>query len=117
MSNTIQMYDAQVDSIKIEDIATDSTNRSVLRQLMTNSAESTLPFLLIHNGMTTDTEDLDDNIADYVPEGSQILDGWVILLVEMIIYISYTLQLMVRALVMSLDHFSGELAAINQSKS
>ena len=65
--NTIQMYDAQADSIKIEDIAANYNNRVILRRIKRNSPEA----LWIQNHHDADGEDCED----YVPESANDM-GW-----------------------------------------
>ena len=80
--NTIQMYDAQAGSIKLEDIATDSNNRSVLSNVRSNY-EGDLNMGTYNGDSDGDyTEDLfirgevtDWNEVEYVPEGVKDM-GW-----------------------------------------
>ena len=71
-NNTIQMYDAQAHSIKIEDIATNNNNRIMLRRIRRNNAKD-------HNNETLyiidDHEDEGEDCIDYVPEGAKDM-GW-----------------------------------------
>jgi len=68
--NTIQMYDAQADSINIEDIATNDNNRLVLNRMKRNDPEDH-DKLFIHNQHDEDGEACED----YVPEGTNDM-GW-----------------------------------------
>ena len=68
------MYDAQADSIDVDDIATNSKNRIALRRLQINEA-SKYDSLFI--GSKHDYEDWDDEeVSEYFPEGVMIWDGW-----------------------------------------
>jgi len=60
---TTQMYDAQADSIKIEDITTDEENRIVLRHIMTSSNCADYRQVFIQNQHV-------EHLVDYVPEGA-----------------------------------------------
>ena len=67
--NTIQMYDAQADSINIEDIATNDNNRIILRRMKRNNPDDDA--LYIQNLHDQDGEACED----YVPEGAHDM-GW-----------------------------------------
>ena len=67
--NTIQMYDAQADSINIEDIATNDNNRIILRRMKRNNPDDDV--LYIQNLHDQDGEACED----YVPEGAHDM-GW-----------------------------------------
>ena len=68
--NTIQMYDAQADSINIEDIATNDNNRIILRRMKRNNSDDH-DSLFIQNLHDQDGEACED----YVPEGAHDM-GW-----------------------------------------
>ena len=62
---TPQMYDAQADSIKVEDIATNSNNRIVLERIRTNGKGASSNCLYIQNQY----DNLEgEECIDYVPE-------------------------------------------------
>jgi len=65
--NTIQMYDAQADSIKVEDIATNESNRDILRRIKRNcpSGGNILYIQNQHGGSR----------SGYIPEGVEDM-GW-----------------------------------------
>ena len=66
------MYDAQADTIDVDDIATNSNNRIVLRRLRRNDAnDENNDSLWIQNVHDKDGEDC----IDYVPEGTYDM-GW-----------------------------------------
>ena len=67
--NTIQMYDAQADSIRIEDIASNKNNRIMLERIKRNNAAG--EYLWIHYQHDDDGEEC----VDYVPEGANDM-GW-----------------------------------------
>ena len=70
--NTIQMYDAQADSIKIDDISSNNNNRIVLRRIKRNSLDDeNNQDLYIQSQHDDDGEDC----VDYVPEGAYDM-GW-----------------------------------------
>ena len=73
--NTIQMYDAQVGTIKIEDITTVDTNRSVLRRIQRNSDGDRKVNLYITSHVYDDEEGGDSITIDYIPEGAKDM-GW-----------------------------------------
>ena len=64
------MYDAQADTINVDDIATNSNNRIVLRRIKRNNEDDTNE-LWIQNEHDKDGEDC----VDYVPEGADDM-GW-----------------------------------------
>jgi len=64
------MYEAQADSIKVEDIATNDNNRIILRRMKRNNPEDH-DQLYIQNQHDQDGEDCED----YVPEGAHDM-GW-----------------------------------------
>jgi len=70
--NTIQMYDAQADTIDIDDIATNENNRFVLARIKRNNATD-------HNNETLyiqyQHDDDGEDCVDYVPEGAEDM-GW-----------------------------------------
>ena len=68
--NTIQMYDAQADSINIEDIATNDNNRIILRRMKRNNSDDH-DSLFIQNLHDQDGEACED----YVPECTHDM-GW-----------------------------------------
>jgi len=69
---TPQMYDAQADSIKVEDIATNSNNRIVLERIRTNGNGVSSNCLYIQNQY----DNLEgEECIDYVPEGAYDM-GW-----------------------------------------
>ena len=70
MNNTIQMYDAQAGSINVEDIATNSNNRLMLRRIKRNK-ETDIQDLYIQNHYDEEGE----RCVDYVPEGANDM-GW-----------------------------------------
>ena len=72
MNNTIQMYDAQADSIKIEDIVSNKNNRIVLDRIKRNSEDDDYnQELFLQNQHDEQGEDC----IDYVPEGAHDM-GW-----------------------------------------
>lgn len=72
MNNTIQMYDAQADSIKVKDIAANVNNRTMLERMRRNNANDcnneTLYIIDSH-------DDDGEECIDYVPEGAYDM-GW-----------------------------------------
>ena len=68
--NTAQMYDAQADSINIEDIASNENNRLMLNRMKRNDPEDN-DKLWIHSQHDENGEDCED----YVPEGTNDM-GW-----------------------------------------
>jgi len=70
--NTIQMYDAQADTIKIEDITTDDTNRVILHRIKRNSGDDDYNHVL---HIQNHHDDYDKHCIDYVPEGAKDM-GW-----------------------------------------
>ena len=77
--NTIQMYDAQADSINVEDIAKNDINRLVLMRIKRNTMEKYNDILYIQNHVDLDEdedgEEMDELCVDYVPEGANDM-GW-----------------------------------------
>jgi len=70
--NTIQMYDAQAGSIRVEDIATNDNNRIVLSRIKRNSAnDKNIEYLYIQN----EHDEHGEECVDYVPEGAYDM-GW-----------------------------------------
>ena len=67
--NTIQMYDAQASSIKVEDIANNSNNRLILSRIKQNSADDTQHYLCIN------ADNYDKKKCYYSPEGATDM-GW-----------------------------------------
>ena len=67
------MYDDQADTINVDDIATNSNNRIVLRRLQRNNANDTNNELWIHD--EHDDEDQEEDRDDYCPEGAYDM-GW-----------------------------------------
>ena len=66
------MYQAQADKIDVDDIATNSNNRIVLRRMKNNDADDdNINWLWIQNVHDKDGE----NCIDYVPEGAYDM-GW-----------------------------------------
>ena len=71
--NTTQMYDVQAGSIRVEEIATNDDNRSVLNRMKRNNAsDNKTEYLWIQNHH--DAEDGEESL-DYVPEGAYDM-GW-----------------------------------------
>jgi len=68
---TPQMYDAQADSIKVEDIATNYNNRIVLERIKANEKSDSSNYLYIQNHYDEEGE----GCIDYVPEGWNDM-GW-----------------------------------------
>ena len=70
--NTIQMYDAQADTIKMEDISNDDNSRVILHRIKRNDANDKINLFIqdyvVKNGET----DID---IDYKPEGAKDM-GW-----------------------------------------
>ena len=64
------MYEAQADTIDVDDIATNSNNRIVMRRMKNNVADNS-KLLWIQNEHDVDGEDC----VDYVPEGANDM-GW-----------------------------------------
>ena len=67
----VSVYDAQADTINVDDISTNSNNRIVLRRLQRNNANDYNGSLYIENQQEEDGEDC----TEYVPEGSDDM-GW-----------------------------------------
>ena len=67
----VSVYDAQADTINVDDISTNSNNRIVLRRLQRNNANDYNGSLYIENRHEEDGEDC----TEYVPEGSDDM-GW-----------------------------------------
>ena len=70
--NTIQMYDAQADSIKVEDIATNENNRIMLSRIERNSVHDRNNHSL---WIQSEHDDDGEECVDYVPEGANDM-GW-----------------------------------------
>ena len=78
------MYDAQADNINVDDIATNSNNRIVMRRIKRNNADDTKNrALCIQNEHDEDDEDWEEG-DNYVPEGSYDM-GWLGYLWERVI--------------------------------
>ena len=88
----VNMYEAQADTINVDDISRNSNNRIVLRRLQRNDVDDEIPTLRIDDE-PDDDEDEEDCIY-YFPEGTNdvmitsqrgpmIWDGWDTLLVNM----------------------------------
>ena len=76
----VSVYDAQADTINVDDIATDSNNRQVLRCLKRNEADDESNELYI--------KDLHEDLAivlNIAQRGLMIWDGWDTLWVKVII--------------------------------
>jgi len=75
--NTLQMYDAQADSINVDDIATDATNRIVLRRIRSNEKMIDDDGCEISKDLYIQNEHDDDGeeCVDYVPESAYDM-GW-----------------------------------------
>ena len=67
------MYEAQADTINVDNIATNSNNRIVLRRLQRNNANDTNNELYIHD--EHDDEDQEEDCDDYYPESPEDM-GW-----------------------------------------
>ena len=80
-----QIYEAQADTISVDDIARNTNNRFVLRRIKRNNAnESHDDVLYIQNQHDIIDEDEDEDVCvDYVPECSHDMGGWVTLLAKM----------------------------------
>ena len=65
------MYDAQADTIDVDDIVTNSNNRIVLRRIKRNAADEFYNGLYIQHRHDDDGEDC----VDYVPGGAYDM-GW-----------------------------------------
>ena len=75
---TIQMYDAQADGINVDDIATDDTNRIVLRRIKSNEIRIDDDGCEISKDLYIQNEHDDDDgedCVDYVPESAYDM-GW-----------------------------------------
>ena len=59
------MYEAQADTINVDDITTNRNNRIVMRRIKRNAADEEIIGLYIQNEHDDDGEEC----ADYVPEG------------------------------------------------
>ena len=70
----VNLYEAQADSIDVDDIATNSNNRIVLRRLQINEASKYTNSLYIQNAPNED-EDQSDECTYYFPEGADDM-GW-----------------------------------------
>ena len=67
------MYEAQADTINVDNITTNSNNRIVLRRLQRNNANDTNNELYIHD--EHDDEDQEEDCDDYYPESPEDM-GW-----------------------------------------
>ena len=106
----VNMYEAQADSINVDDIATNSNNRRVLRRLQRNEASESKSLYIQQNH--------DRNISGYFPEGADDM-GWLGYFIgknEHLeeLYISSFTQRLKQVLGMLWSHFSEGLAITNQ---
>ena len=70
--NTIQMYDAQVDTIKMEEISNDDNNRDILHRIKRNSDQENNELYIQHQ---REEVRVGETCVEYVPEGAYDM-GW-----------------------------------------
>ena len=80
-------YDAHADTINVDDIASDSRNRIILRRLQRNNADE--HNLIIQNENERDEDDVAKIVLTIVQRGLMIWGGWDTLLVKMNIWRSW----------------------------
>ena len=69
------MYDAQADTINVDDIATDSNNRIVMRRIKRNEADADDNYNQLWIQNEHDEYEDDEESTDYCPEGADDM-GW-----------------------------------------
>ena len=76
MNTTIQMYDAQADSINLEDITNNEINLIMLSRIRrNNAADSEILYIQNEQEIDLDIGETGEDCIDYIPEGDKDM-GW-----------------------------------------